>query len=97
MNEVHPVPPIELEQMEPVPNRVIAVINQLIKKNWNGTSAIVRVNEALGLIYLLTNYSSEVVERNQWINGIKSKYSEAGYNVTEFGSEGTRCLEFKTT
>lgn len=95
MNEVQPLNPSALERVSPVPNDIIAVFNQLIKKNWNGTSSIVRVNEALGIICLLTNITSETIERNNWIESAKKLYESNNYVVTELGEGEDRCLEFR--
>lgn len=43
MNEVQPLNPKTLEQKTTVPNVVVAVINQLIRKNWNGSCSTIRV------------------------------------------------------
>lgn len=43
MNEVQVLNPKTLEQTPSLPNVVIAVINQLIKKYWNGSCSTIRV------------------------------------------------------
>lgn len=47
MNEVQVLNPKTLEQTPSLPNVVIAVINQLIKKYWNGSCSTIRVNDIL--------------------------------------------------
>lgn len=95
MNEVQPLDPSTLEQLDPIPNSIIAVMNQLIKKGWNGACSIVRVNEALGVIYLVTNFPIEVIKRNGWIESAKEVYQRIGYLVTEVGEGDDRYMEFR--
>lgn len=95
MNEVQPLAAQELEKREPVPSGVIAVVNQLLKKNWNGTCSIVSVKEAIGLINLLSNYPIEVIQRNKWMESLKPVYEKFGYVVEYLGEEDNRCVEFR--
>lgn len=95
MNEVQPLNPQVLEQSPSIPNVVIAVVNQLIKKNWNGQCSAIRVNDIIGFVGLVANYPIEVIMSSNWIDSIKVLYEEAGYIVSEFNSNGNQYLEFK--
>lgn len=95
MNEVQPLNPQVLEQSSSVPNVVIAVVNQLIKKNWNGQCSAIRVNDVLGIVGLVANYPIEVIMGSNWIDSAKALYERAGYVVSEFNNNGNKYLEFK--
>lgn len=95
MSEVQPLSPDVLEQLDPVPNTIIAVFNQLIKQNWNGTCSIVRVNEVLGILRLLYRYSEDIVRRNKWIETARNTFIKSGYLVEHFGENEDEYLEFK--
>lgn len=95
MNEVQPLSPEVLVQLDPVPSTIIAVFNQLIKQNWNGTCSIIRVNEALGILRLIYRYPEDVVRRNNWIEAAKRMFTDSGYSVESFGEDDDECLEFK--
>ncbi len=95
MNEVQPLNPKVLEQSSNVPNVVIAVLNQLIKKNWNGHCSTIRVNDVLGFIGLVANYPIEVITGSNWIDSAKLIYEKAGYIVSELTNNGDKYLEFK--
>ena len=95
MNEVQPLDPKVLEQNSNVPNVVIAVLNQLIKKNWNCHCSTIRVNDVLGFLGLVANYPIEVILGSNWIDSDKALYERAGYVVSEFNNNGNKYLEFK--
>lgn len=95
MNEVQPLSPDVLARLDPVPSTIIAVFNQLIKQNWNGTCSIIRVNEALGILRLIYRYSEDMVRRNNWIEATKKVFTDSGYQVETFGEDDDECLEFK--
>lgn len=95
MNEVHPLDPKTLEQKSTVPNVVVAVINQLIKKNWNGNCSTIRVNDILAFVGLVTNYPIEVIMGSNWIETAKALYQGSGYKVAETDKSGDKYLEFK--
>jgi hypothetical protein len=95
MNEVHPLNPKTLEQKSTVPNVVVAVINQLIKKNWNGNCSTIRVNDILAFVGLVTNYPIEVIMGSNWIETAKVLYQGSGYKVAETDKSGDKYLEFK--
>lgn len=95
MNEVHPLNPKTLEQKSTVPNVVVAVINQLIKKNWNGNCSTIRVNDILAFVGLVTNHPIEVIMSSNWIETAKVLYQGSGYKVAETDKSGDKYLEFK--
>jgi hypothetical protein len=95
MNEVQPLNPKTLEQKTTVPNVVVAVINQLIRKNWNGSCSTIRVNDILAFVGLVTNYPIEVIMGSNWVEAAKALYQGYGYKVAETDRGGDKYLEFK--
>lgn len=95
MNEVQPLNPKTLEQKTTVPNVVVAVINQLIRKNWNGSCSTIRVNDILVFVGLATTYPIESIMSSNWIETAKALYQSCGYKVSEISRGEDKYLEFK--
>lgn len=94
MKEVQPLNPNVLLEFDPVPNSIIDIMNRLIKKNWNGTCSIIRVNEILGMIQLISNFKPEEVINNRWLDSIRDVYENRGFIVQEFGLDEDKSMEF---
>lgn len=95
MNEVQPLNPEVLEKKSVIPNAVIAVINQLIKRNWNGSCSTIRVNDILAFVGLVTNYPIETIMGSNWIELARDLYQNSGFNVSELHHGEDKYLEFK--
>lgn len=95
MNEVQPLNPETLEKKSVIPNVVIAVINQLIKRSWNGSCSIIRVNDILAFVGLVTSFPIETIMGSTWIESAKDLYQNSGFNVSELHRGEDRYLEFK--
>lgn len=95
MNEVQVLNPKTLEQTPSLPNVVIAVINQLIKKYWNGSCSTIRVNDILVFIGLATTYPIESIMSSNWVETAKALYQSCGYKVSEISRGEDKYLEFK--
>lgn len=85
---VNPISPSDLSQPPTIPEFVIEAFNQLISKNWKGSSAIVTQEEVLTRI-LDTKASLDDEARsefrreifaNHWLD-VESIFEEAGWKV----------------
>lgn len=95
MSEVQPLSLSVLEQLELVPSSIIAVLNQLIKQNWNGESSTFRVDEALGILKLIYRYSEEAILRNKWIEVAVDSFVKSGYSVDSYTIQNSWFLKFE--
>lgn len=80
-NKIKPISPNQIEVFNLIPDNVIFAFNELISKNFDGTTSKVNQSDVLDKIQYLMNCERKTIFENNWIN-IDNMYKKAGWNVT---------------
>lgn len=98
MASIQVVDPSTLGGMKPPPPYIIAVINKMINKHWNGRSSILSLKELIGVSYMLGDAPSlEYVARSKWVERTIEDIKDmpnCPYVITEFGKDNNISYEF---